>query len=72
VYRSRFLPRILGVWLIIGCFGYLALSVTGLMFPAYEDLAFKWSQPATIAELAMMLWLVIMGAKEQRMATAQE
>ena len=24
VYRSRFLPRILGVWLMAGCFGYLA------------------------------------------------
>jgi len=71
VYRSRFLPRILGIWLIIGCFGYLALSFTGLMFPGHEDQVFKFAQPATMSELAIMLWLVIVGAKEQRTATAQ-
>src|SRR5215469_11994149 len=26
VYRSRFLPRLLGVWLIVGCFGWLAFT----------------------------------------------
>ena len=70
VYRSRFLPRILGIWLIVGCFGYLALSFAGLMFPGHEDQVFKFAQPATLSELAMMLWLVIVGAKEQRMAPA--
>ena len=64
VYRSRFLPRLLGIWLIIACFGYLALSVTGLMFPQYESKAFGFAQPAMIGELAMMLWLLIMGARE--------
>jgi Domain of unknown function (DUF4386) len=34
VYRSRFLPRLLGAWLMIACFGYLANSFTGLLFPA--------------------------------------
>jgi hypothetical protein len=36
VYRSRFLPRILGVWLMINCFAYLATSFTGFLFPQYE------------------------------------
>jgi hypothetical protein len=71
VYRSRFLPRILGVWLMVGCFGYLAISFTGFLFPAYEDQMFKIAQPAMIGELAFMLWLVIMGAKEQRLAVAR-
>jgi len=66
VYRSRFLPRILGVWLMVGCLGYLALSLTGLLFPHYEDKVFTYSQPFTMGELAFMLWLAIMGAKEQR------
>lgn len=65
VYRSRFLPRILGVWLMIACFAYLAFSFTGLMFPAYEDKVWKFAQPVMLAELAFMLWLVIMGAKEK-------
>jgi hypothetical protein len=62
VYKSRFLPRILGVWLIIACFGYLALSFTGLLFPDYEDQVSNIAQPLLLAELAIMLWLLIMGA----------
>ena len=68
VYKSRFLPRILGAWLAIGCLGYLGLSLIGFLLPAYEDKAFPWSQPFLISELAMMLWLLIMGAKERRVA----
>jgi uncharacterized protein DUF4386 len=37
VYRSRFLPRFLGVWLIINGFAYVAISLTGLLLPQYED-----------------------------------
>jgi len=36
-YRSRFLPRFLGVWLIINGVAYLVLSFTGLLMPQYED-----------------------------------
>jgi len=68
VYRSRFLPRFLGVWLMAGCFGYLALSFTGLLFPQYEDKVFTYAQPLMMGEVATMFWLVIMGAKEQRLA----
>jgi hypothetical protein len=30
VYRSRFPPRILDLWLMLNCFAYLATSVTGI------------------------------------------
>ena len=33
VFRSGFLPRFIGVWLMINCFGYVALSVIGIIFP---------------------------------------
>jgi Domain of unknown function (DUF4386) len=66
VYRSRFFPRFLGVWLIAACFGWLAFSLTGFLFPAYEDKAFTYGQPLMIGELVMMLWLVVMGAREPR------
>ena len=69
VYKSRFLPRILGVWLIVACIAYLALSLTGLLFPAYEDQVIKFAQPVLFAEVAMMLWLAIMGVSENRLAT---
>ncbi len=64
VYRSRFLPRFLGIWLIAACFGYLAQSFTGLLYPAYEDQVFKLVQPLILGEVAIMLWLLSMGAKE--------
>jgi hypothetical protein len=63
VYRSRFLPRFLAVWLAIAGFAYVALSVTGLLLPQYQDKVFSISQPAFLGELALMLWLVIKGAK---------
>ena len=63
VFRSGFLPRIIGVWLMINCFGYVVLSVTALFFPAYYETAFKMAQPVLFGELAIMLWLLIKGAK---------
>src|SRR5213595_1496349 len=63
VYRSGFLPRFIGVWLMINCFGYVVLSVTALFFPAYNDKAFLYLQPVLFGELAIMLWLLIKGAK---------
>jgi hypothetical protein len=71
VYRSGFLPRILGAWLILNCFAYLATSVTGLMWPQYEQTVSNWVFPVMFGELAIMLWLIIMGAKpRQPLATA--
>lgn len=64
VYRSRFLPRFLGVWLILAGFAWLAFSITSLLFPSYGDKAFSITQPIAMGEVATMLWLVIMGAKE--------
>ena len=63
VFRSGFLPRWIGVWLMINCFGYVFLSVIGFFFPAYNDKAFLYLQPVLFGELAIMLWLLIKGAK---------
>jgi Domain of unknown function (DUF4386) len=63
VYRSGFLPRFIGVWLMINCFGYVVLSVTALFFPPYYETAFRLAQPVLFGELAIMLWLLIKGAK---------
>ena len=70
VYRSRFLPRFLGAWLIGACFAYLALSFTGLLFPQYEGSVFTFAQPLMFSEVAMMLWLLIKGIKVQPLAAA--
>jgi hypothetical protein len=63
VYRSGFLPRFLGVWLILNCFAYVVLSLIALLFPPYYETAFLMAQPVLFGELAILLWLLIKGAK---------
>lgn len=70
VYRSRFLPRFLGVWLMINGVAYLLISLTGELLPQYQGKVFTYSQPALIGELAIMLWLVIKGANPQPLHAA--
>lgn len=68
VMRSRFLPRILGLWLLVNGAAYVVLSFIALLVPEYSELAFKAAMPALFGELAIMLWLVIKGAKVQPLA----
>ena len=65
VYRSRFLPRFLGVWLVITGIFYVVLSFTSIMLPQYKDMVLNsaFALPAEVGEVALMLWLLIMGAK---------
>lgn len=70
VYRSRFLPRILGVWLILACFGYLAISVSGFLFPDHADAVAQTAGLALTAEVAIMLWLTIRGVNEKTLSQA--
>jgi hypothetical protein len=62
VYRSRFMPRLLAVWLVVNGVAYVLLSLTGVLWPQYQDRVFTLSSPARLGEMALMLWLVIKGA----------
>ena len=70
VYRSRFLPRFLGVWLAIAGFAWVILSLTGVLLPQYQSKVDTYSQPAFFGELAFMFWLVIKGANPQAVGAA--
>lgn len=63
IFRSRFLPRLLGLWIILNGFAYVALSVIGLVAPEYRSAAFNAATPLMFGELALALWLLIMGAR---------
>ncbi|HKW18172.1 MAG TPA: DUF4386 domain-containing protein [Terriglobales bacterium] len=65
VYRSRFLPRFLGVWLLVNGFAYIVISFTGTLLPQYQEKVFDLSFPALQGELLLMLWLVVKGAKAE-------
>jgi len=68
VMRSRFIPRILGVLLIVNCFAYVVISLTSLLFPDYGNLLFRASQPALFGELWIMLYLLIKGIRTEPVA----
>jgi hypothetical protein len=63
VYRSVFLPRFLGVWLFINGLAYVALSAIGLAAPDHYNLPFKLATPILFGEVALMLWLLIVGVR---------
>jgi|ERR1041385_2072716 hypothetical protein len=67
VFHSGFLPRFLGVWLIIAGFGWLTLSVIALVFPASYDRAFAVVQPIVLGEMAFALWLLFRGVNTRRL-----
>lgn len=70
VVRCRFLPRWLGYWLLLDGIAWVVVSVTWFLAPGYSDALFRYFQPAFMAELGAMLWLLIMGAKEQPLRRA--
>lgn len=63
VMRSGFLPWILGLWLVFNCFAYLVLTMTALLLPAYATTVSDVVSPVLFGEVAIMLWLLIKGAK---------
>jgi hypothetical protein len=66
VFKSGFLPRVLGALLIAACFGYLADSLSPLLLPDYAILVGRIASiPLTLGEPAIILWLLIRGAKDQ-------
>lgn len=70
VVRSRFLPRWLGYWLLLDGVAWMAISTSFFLTPDHTDALFRYFQPLFMAELAAVLWLLIVGAKESARAAA--
>ena len=62
VYRSGFLPRALGVLLVVGCFGHVVVGVTSLLMPSLERAVAPLTALA-LGEILIALWLLIKGAR---------
>jgi hypothetical protein len=65
VMRSGFLPRILGILLIVNSFAYPAVSLTLWLLPSYLNVVNRFAMIAELGELWIVLWLLIKGAKDQ-------
>jgi len=70
VIKSGFIPRILGVLLIINGFAYPVVTFASLVTPAYLHLANQVAIIPELGELWIMLWLLIKGVRPQGLATA--
>lgn len=71
VYKSGFIPRILGVFLILNGIAYIIPSFTSLLFPDYTNIVSKFALPFWIlGEISIMLWLLIKGVKTQQPESA--
>jgi hypothetical protein len=65
VLRSGFIPRVLGVLLLIAGPAYIASSVGELVLPQYAPAIGKVTSVLTLAELPIIFWLLIWGVKPQ-------
>jgi len=67
IFRSTFLPRILGPLMALAGLCYLTNSLASLLAPAFKAVIYPYIlMPAGIAELSLMLWLIVVGVNVQR------
>jgi hypothetical protein len=63
VYKSNLFPRILGMMLMIGSFGYVLIFIVNMVAPSYADVLSYATFLTTIAEFSFMFYLLIKGVK---------
>lgn len=65
VYHSGILPKILGILLVLGCFGYLINFFGQVLIPDFSEMTIARyiTKPASLGEIGTCLWLLIMGVK---------
>ena len=63
IFKSGYFPRILGILVMIACFGHLLEFFQIFLFPGYEVIAYPGLAAAMIGEFSFMFWLLIKGAK---------
>ena len=66
VMRSGFIPRFIGVLLMIAGSGYVPRRLRRTGLPAVRTVATRLTGITNFCELPVILWLLIWGAKPQR------
>jgi hypothetical protein len=69
VSKSRFVPKALGVLLIVGCFGQLTSFLSTFLLPGYSTILTPIAETIMLGELPIFLWLLIKGVKDQQPST---
>ncbi|MDE2135742.1 MAG: DUF4386 domain-containing protein [Alphaproteobacteria bacterium] len=71
VIKSRFIPKILGVLLLLDGICLLVWIVQMGLFPSYEKFIHPLFPVMLIAECSFALWLFIVGARTQKMVAGK-
>lgn len=67
IFRSTFLPRIVGAFIAIAGVGYLINSFVNFLAPAYGTYTFQYVLvPCGIGEFVLIVWLVVAGVNSRR------
>jgi hypothetical protein len=66
VYQSGFLPSIMGVLLMVGCFGYLLPAFAEMLSPGLEASIGLLPAISSLGELLVPLWLMIRGVNAEQ------
>jgi hypothetical protein len=59
VFKSGFLPRILGIVLMVHCFTWLSTFFQSFLFPGFDAITYVSYPLGFIAEFGLSLWLLI-------------
>jgi hypothetical protein len=65
IFKSGFLPKILGILLMLGCLGYLINFLGHTLIANYSKMGISsyLRLPASLGEIGTCLWLLIIGTK---------
>lgn len=66
VYKSDFLPKVLGIFLMVGGGGLLINVIVHFLFPNYLIINTILLIPQTLAEVFFTLWILIRGIDESK------
>lgn len=68
IFKSGLVPKIIGVFLMLGCAGDLVSFFDYFLFPNHESVFINnITLPADIGEFSLCLWLLIMGARDPKL-----
>lgn len=72
VYASQFLPKLLGVLLMLGCMGYLVNFTGNTIYPDYGEsyVSTFFALFPTVGELSICFWLLLIGIKQTKSVTS--
>lgn len=71
VYKSGFLPKALGVVLMIDCATWLMTSLQFFLFPDFKAITYVSYPLGFIAEFGLTLGLLVMGVRQQKLVAVK-